>query len=583
MATNNSKKRANANAAANLSTGSLKVFASSLKTSLDQNRQLQKQILSALESLSTQKANNRRKASRLTRELYLETEGIQRNGSIETPELCKEANVDEVKTLLKKVVAGDDDTAAAAAATTTTTANSSEAAEQEGALGKSKNASSSTLTAVQERAQHQLKRPKPQVKKLWSSDLYREWNKGIFCDPLNRSFFSDPLGSTPQVNPETLKRRRIEAHVEEEIHLAHLSPQWAKPEDKLLETLVSAEMALAQEEGNAQQQPTIDFEKIAKELEAKRKPDKDLLTRQPRTGQECKLQYERLQFEKQPRMTKSEEAKVVEQVQSMHAELNPGEEDNDGVDWKAVAEAVGNNRSPWQCFSAYQKIRPPTAYASIQSTVANKLVWTPKQDEILLTYIAAMGPQFILDMNAAAEMSRKFFPDKTAKQITLRCNQTMVNPKLQQAMWTVYEERKLVLAQKVYRDDSQRVPSQFPQRSARSVREKWNRTLDPAFNKARPFSKQEDKLLRRVIKTKLEDTTNVSGISWFEVAKANFPDRRPEQLQQRWTYELASNDDLLHKMKVDLLAQQQVHGQTQDDFVLKVAKKPRKTAAKKKR
>ena len=270
------------------------------------------------------------------------------------------------------------------------------------------------------------------------------------------------------------------------------------------------------------------------------------------------------------------EEAVVEEVhrivqENMAQTPNLDEEDAIAlVDWTAVTKAVGNDRSPWQCFTTYQKTQPPIP----------KLEFTPEQDELIMTYVAAMGPQFVLDRAAAMDMCRKLFPEKGAGQLLVHTTMSLVNVKLRQAAWTIDEERKLVLAQKVYRDDPFRVQHQFPQRSARSVREKWNRTLDPSFTKSRPFSKQEDDLLKRVLQEKLKDATaSSSKINWFEMARENFPDRRPEQLQQRWLYELASNDDLLRKIKVDLLDQHKaVHDEkTQADFVLRVAKKTNKS------
>lgn len=577
--------------------GNLKAFAASLKTSLKQNRQLQKQILAALESLSRQKENNRRKASQLTRELYLETEGIERqqDGSAKPPamETYKEANVKDVKTLLQKVIKGqdkDDDSGSGddvdasmmkAQNTDLPERNADPSGEQTEAPGNSDSSlkadeSSQTLTVVQARAKRQLKRNNRDLLKAWSSDIYR-----FPVEPLDTPFFIDPVGSTPHPNPDTLKRRNIEAQRQDKLHLAHLFPDWNGVESKCLEQLVMEAIAKQQEQEQTQQ-PAINFELIAKKLEEKRKPDAKLPRKQPRSAQECQIQYQRIQCEKQPKMTKTEVTTVVQEVQrliqeAMSQNQNINEEDAIiNVDWTAVAKVVGNDRSPWRCFATYQKTKPPVS----------TLGFTPQQDELLLTYVAAMGPQFVVDRATTNEMCRKLFPEKLASQIATRLAVSLVNVKLRQASWSIDEERKLVLAHKIYREDKTRVQNQFFRRSSRSTREKWNRTLDPSFTKSRPFSKQEDELLKRVLQEKLQNATaDSSGLNWFEMARQNFPDRRPEQLQQRWAYELASNDDLLRKTKVDLLAKQKAaHGEkTQADFVLKVAKKPSKKGSKRKR
>jgi len=643
---------------------SVNAFGSALKASLDQNRRLQFQIITALESLSHQKAVNRNRAAKLTRELYLQTEGFPRenvdnNQEHVSPAISGNAYAGEVRTLLESFAKPKNETNATSEKIRTGSVEEEEAStEVDKNMGESPTGATETITAetapvetqettafqeaskvqnsaqeqhsptiaspqpvaeeerntqrVQSRARRQLSQSRKALEKTWGWNLYWEEGNKVQGDPLNRPFFTDPIGSTPESNADTLYRRQIEIQVQDREHLPDLSPPWTKTEDKLLEALVKAaleEVAKAPD-ANAESSriqdepqvtiPKIDFEKIAEKLEKKRKSDNTNAPRkQPRTAQECFLQYQRLQDEKQPRMTKAEESKVLKEVQKYHKttttvesanlgsndkEHEPNSDVNDFqdeyVDWEAVARAVGNSRSPWQCFATYQRLRPACTYPSIAaSTAPRKLVWTPKQDEILLTYIAANGPQFLLDMDAVTEMSRNFFPDKSAKQILLRASQTMVNVKFRQGAWTTREERKLVLAQKIYRKDSVRLSVQFPTRSPRSVREKWNRTLDPAYNKARPFSKQEDQRLVQVVRDELNtpqlktNYISTSGISWFEIAREHFPDRRPEQIQMRWMYELASNDDLLRKMKVDLLAQNKLHGKNKDDFVLKVAKK----------
>eukprot|EP00797_Seminavis_robusta_P029351 Sro58_g033870.2 (455) ;mRNA; f:111311-112675 len=403
------------------------------------------------------------------------------------------------------------------------------------------------------------------------------------------------MGTQPKPNPDTLKRRRIRSHVP---CFDHTSPRWTKQESKLVleacanggdddsssslpkenhanATVVATATAIVdaavhetihaaatpgKDHGGedddmgamtreSETEPDIDFGKVAQHVNECRKADSDRPYRLSRTAEECRVHYQRLQCEQQPSLSKAEVALVVQQVEEQQTVANTTGNTTTTqptiINWQDIAEKIGRDRSPWQCFVAYRK------YQTKQLTA----VWTPTQDELLLKYLAAQGPQFVLDVAAAEDMSRRLFPDKTSTQIFLRANLSLVNPKLEQGPWSIQEERKLVLCRKIYQKAPHLVPGHFPHRSARGVREKWSRCLDPAYTKRRPFSEEDDKRLRQAVQEALK---NGGSISWSELTKKHFPDRRPEILRTRWLQELASDADLLLKIKNEVAARQEL-------------------------
>ena len=76
----------------------------------------------------------------------------------------------------------------------------------------------------------------------------------------------------------------------------------------------------------------------------------------------------------------------------------------------------------------------------------------------------------------------------------------------------------------------------FPERSSRSVSEKWLRSLNPEVTH-KPFTKKEDKAL-------LDTVEKMGGPgNWAELSRRYFPSRNPRSLKYHWI-ELASDDDL---------------------------------------
>eukprot|EP00536_Pseudo-nitzschia_multiseries_P005663 jgi/Psemu1/238718/estExt_Genewise1.C_1080086 len=165
--------------------------------------------------------------------------------------------------------------------------------------------------------------------------------------------------------------------------------------------------------------------------------------------------------------------------------------------------------------------------------------FTPEEDELLLRYIAAMGPQFIWGITEIADLATRLFPTTHIRRIYERTHCSQWHPLSKDSIWTKEEEQKLVLAMKVYSDQSARTALEkkairkaathfHPQRQLYKVVKKWERSFSPRFS-YKPFSKEEDLRLLEIVKSSAANTP------FSAIAKQHFPNRSSDQLYQRWT------------------------------------------------
>lgn len=389
---------------------------------------------------------------------------------------------------------------------------------------------------------------KRKLKDKWGHNPNRRWT---------RRFFVDPDGNIPEPNEDTVKRRKLE----EGKSFHHRCPKWTTKETSNLRKIVTAM------EKESEGDDPIDFEKVAVVLKQR---SRTASNPEPpnRTGEECRLWFEG--NKKASPLSKGESLKIMENVH-LHGGNPP---------WD---ELQLEGRTAWQCFVAYQS----------RLSDSKKTAWTPEQDELLLKYLAAMGPQFVVDMEAAAEISRAILPDKTPKVVLTRINASQLNPNVSRTNWSDEEDRKVVLAMKVYRDepsplvctavsaahnnDTLLPPSlihflfvlllqiHFPDRMSKSVTEKWNRCLNPAYNSLKAFTDKEDKII-------LAGAAEKKG--WAEIAR-QLPGRHPRTIQQRWT-EIAGSEQLVQKYEQGVKKKSMRRGGPlldADDFIVRVKQK----------
>jgi hypothetical protein len=250
-----------------------------------------------------------------------------------------------------------------------------------------------------------------------------------------------------------------------------------------------------------------------------------------------------------------------------------------GIDWQAVATWIQEHEniqtSAWECFAEYQKARrrreqqqQQNADGTRATTNASSTIepWTAKQDEVLLKYVAAMGPQALVDGHAMNHLLTRLLPNKSKSQILNRINHSLLNPKLRHDAWSGDEERLLTVCMKMYTDtttktkDAKSMEKQalylagthLPHRATASVLHKWHRTLNPDYDTG-PFTKAEDAKLLKVL-----CTPEAQQMGWKELAQKHFPNRHAHRLMNRWS-EIASNQDIIARFGKDYLQKNRNH------------------------
>lgn len=374
-----------------------------------------------------------------------------------------------------------------------------------------------------------------------------------------RLYFVGKDGSTPDPNPDTVRRRELEAKT----FLHYLQPPWSAKETKELQAVVK-EMSMDKQQvataDNSSTAPTtdddgIDFVKVAEILKERSTLVAAESTQQPRTAQECRVRYEHNLEPKRVPFSKAESRKISE-----HVHLHNGY-----PDWQVVADSLPNNRTAWECLVAYQtKLRP-----------AKHSDWTQQEDQLLLRYVAAAGPQFVVDGGPMIHLAARLMPDRSRKQILIRVNQSILNPNNSHDAWSDDEERLLALCMKVYSNTPNglyRASMHLKNRSNRSVADKWQRSLNPEY-KIRPFTKEEDATLMQVARANPK-------MGWTELSRQYFRERHPQRLSARWS-ELANDQDILARSGESLVSKQgskkrRVDDEARlelDDFVVHIQKK----------
>lgn len=403
------------------------------------------------------------------------------------------------------------------------------------------------------------KRWKPKRKKTWTFHIDRSWS---------RRFFVDPDSSTPELNPDVSCRREYEGGIS--CMDIRGWQAWSKIELDLLQECAEIVREAQQDISskvkdasvntmNDQISSTclndisdldIDFKKVAELMNEKlltlkkdtkkkikhfsRETDNHELTSSvynPRTPIDCRNKFLCVAspFINHKPFTKAESLKIIGLMHKFGG--NPS--------WNDVACALQTNRTPFQCFRFGQQCLKTTPFIKQSMTKSsNPSVWTQHDDELLLKYTAALGPQHITESCHSNLIHSKFFPHISPHEINLRIRSSLVNPNYRFAMWTENEERLLALSMKVFREDESpliKVTTLLPDRAEASVKYKWNQCLDPKYNANEWTSKEDEDLLMVVGNHEVYD-------GWNTIAK-QYPQRNPRLLENHWLG-LAKEEDI---------------------------------------
>jgi hypothetical protein len=295
-------------------------------------------------------------------------------------------------------------------------------------------------------------------------DAQRDWKITNEGKIKTRRFFIDPDKSVPESNQDTIRRREWEGNLtssganrfipfsklEIELLKHHAEDVRTKQQNKF--RLESGDESLSIKDEH------IDFkavtEAIAAELQTKKLsnfqkaaqdshsfsqlgiPNPDYL--ESRSWIDYRLKYLcslSPSINKSP-ISKQESLMILEALHKY--EGNPP--------WDILAKKLSNGRTPFQCFvHAQTKLSN-----SMSKDINTHPSFTQEEDELLFKFIAASGPQFVIDVHSATLMSQNLFPNASYLQIVTRANETLMNPAYTFDKWSEDEERLLALSMKVY-------------------------------------------------------------------------------------------------------------------------------------
>lgn len=359
----------------------------------------------------------------------------------------------------------------------------------------------------------------------WGYNEDNKWKRRFFIDP-------DGFIPSPYENEDIIKRRLLEGDQEHNPHYLH-EVLWTDEDLGKLKEIV--ESRSDSEGGNG-----VDFMKVAevlnKDLKIAHKKHRHNLPFVSRSASDCELKYKNtickqkeesnVTVDENKDWTKEETLKILELVHlSQQSSTNKTHENL----WQYIAEKVTSlgisNRSAWQCFRYHQ--------STLSINQRKNRPWLLEEDELLFKIIAAKGPQCVLGIEELRDISRKFFADKNYNQIRTRLMESMLNPYLDGGIWSEEDTKKLLLAIKVYGDDSAGLfkiaKAHFPSRETRRVNEKWNRYLNPKYDTS-PLTKEEVEILHKTIYEELNHRWDNSVIA------EKFPTRNPSALYNHYLY-----------------------------------------------
>lgn len=391
-----------------------------------------------------------------------------------------------------------------------------------------------------------------------------------------RHFFVDANGSTP-----TISRGAAVASTspDENTNEIKLPAAWTKGDVATLQRVVAETLERfnttkgngtpSKNENNTQSTIPWDDSCFFQEISS------NLNTNPPRSPQECRAAL--LTFADVNIIT----AKFT-QEESLYILREVSQRPEGDIDWQDITHNLNTTfysgpkrRTTWDIFKHYR--------SNLIDSNKRCPPWTPEEDELLLKYIAAHGPQYIFADSAIPTICQRLFPQKDPASVLLRAHKTLLNPNLVHDRWDIDEQRKLALLKRAYSDTESGNPNSdhFPHRALPQVIRKWERSLNPSVSRM-PFTPDEDEKLQRAVKELSPDEYGS-----FALIARQFPNRTHEALWKRWAL-LADEEDVASKLSHRLISKRFGGGKkgimlrdedglmlSADDFVLRKKKKPK--------
>nr|XP_012433802.4 snRNA-activating protein complex subunit 4 isoform X1 [Taeniopygia guttata] len=187
------------------------------------------------------------------------------------------------------------------------------------------------------------------------------------------------------------------------------------------------------------------------------------------------------------------------------------------LDWQAIAQELGTNRTPFQCLQKYQ----------VYNKDLKKKEWTKEEDQMLL--------ELVQEMRVGSHIPYKkiayYMEGRDSAQLIYRWTKS-VDPSLRKGPWTPEEDAMLMAAVNKYGEkDWYKIRTEVPGRSDAQCRDRYLKALHWDVKKGKWSLQEEEQLIELVEK---------HGLGHWSKIASELPHRTNAQCQSKWKFMIGS-------------------------------------------
>ncbi|XP_038011986.1 snRNA-activating protein complex subunit 4 [Motacilla alba alba] len=191
--------------------------------------------------------------------------------------------------------------------------------------------------------------------------------------------------------------------------------------------------------------------------------------------------------------------------------------EHDYLDWQAIAQELGTNRTPFQCLQKYQ----------IYNKDLKRKEWTKREDRMLL--------ELVQEMRVGSHIPYKkiayYMEGRDSAQLIYRWTKS-VDPSLRKGPWTAEEDAMLMAAVKKYGGkDWYKIRREVPGRSDAQCRDRYLKVLHWDVKKGK-WSLEEEELLIELVQK--------HGLGRWSKIASELPHRTSAQCLSKWKLMIGS-------------------------------------------
>ncbi|NXP57254.1 SNPC4 protein, partial [Chloropsis cyanopogon] len=187
------------------------------------------------------------------------------------------------------------------------------------------------------------------------------------------------------------------------------------------------------------------------------------------------------------------------------------------LDWQAIAQELGTNRTPFQCLQKYQ----------IYNKDLKRKEWTKDEDQMLLELVQEMRVGNHIPYKKIAY----YMEGRDSAQLIYRWTKS-VDPSLKKGPWTPEEDAMLMAAVKKYGEkDWYKIRTEVPGRNDAQCRDRYLKALHWDVKKGKWSLQEEEQLIELVQK---------HGLGHWSRIASELPHRNRAQCLSKWTYMIGS-------------------------------------------